>query len=270
MNVVAALLFELVEEPGREAVLALWRGRSLDILEPARTRATRALSLAVLLGVLTVQYAVWALGSVPAVEEARVAEVLGPGSPDIVQAHVTVPAVDGREPRVRLPEAWRLGPTGDRRAPPSLLVFVDGVAVPFQGARPPVDAGNVAYYRRPRAEYLSLQIPGTARLTIVNHAPLVALALTWSHLREATTALLAPLVLLLAAAAVAHGSRTRIPAPRISLALASALLVLWLVGGFHLQPWGPLVLVLEIAALASVVVARGTASPGGPALPAGG
>jgi peptidoglycan/LPS O-acetylase OafA/YrhL len=268
MNLVAALLFELVEEPGREAVLALWQRRSRDIREPARSRASRALSLGVLSGIVAVQYGVWAVARLPAVDEARVAEMLGPDSPDIVQTEVTVPAADGREPRVRLPEAWRLGPIGDRRAPPSLLVFADGVAVPFQGARPPVDAGSVAFYRRPRAEYLSLQIPGTARLTIVNHAPLVAAALAWSRLREAATARLAPLVLILVAGAVAYRSRAWIPAPRISLAVASALLVLWLVGGFHLQPWGPLVLILEIAALAAIAVSRGTASPEGDAPPA--
>jgi peptidoglycan/LPS O-acetylase OafA/YrhL len=270
MNLVAALLFELVEEPGREAVLALWRQRSPGILEPARTGVARALSLAVLLGILAVQYAVWAFGTLPAVDEARVADALGTDSPDIVRADVTVPADDGREPRVRLPATWRLGPRGDRRAPLSLLVFVDGVAVPFQGALPPVDGGNVAYYRRPRAEYLSLQIPGSARVTIVNHAPLVALALTWSRLRAATTPLLAPFVLLLVVGAAAHRShRAWIPAPRFSLALASALLVLWLVAGFHLQPWGPLVLILEVVALAGVVATR-RASPGDPALPAAG
>lgn len=160
---------------------------------------------------------------------------------------------------------------GDRRAPLSVLVFVDGDAVPFQGARPPVDADNVAYYRRPRAEYLSLQIPMSARVTIVNHAPLVALSLTWSGLREAPPLLLAPFALLLVGGAVAYGSRrTWMVAPRISLALASGMLVVWLVGGFHLQPWGPVVLVLEIAALAGVVVARGAAPPEDPALrPAG-
>ncbi|MET0555652.1 MAG: acyltransferase [Vicinamibacteria bacterium] len=268
MNVVAALLFELVEEPGREAVLAAWRRRSLDVREPARTRAARALSLFVFGGLLTVQYAVWAFARLPAVEEARVAEVLGPDSPDLVRAEVTVPPDDGREPRVRLPEAWRLGPVGDRRAPPSLLVFADGVAVPFQGARPPRGAADVAYYRRPRAEHLSLQIPASARLTIVNHGPLVALALSWSRLRDTAAAWLAPLVVLLAAGIAAHRSRREwLLAPRLSLALASALLVLWLAGGFHLQPWGPVVLVLEIAFLSAIARARGALPPEGAPLP---
>ena len=269
MTLVAALLFELVEEPSREAILALWKRRSLGGLEPARTGGARALSLAVLLGILAVQGAVWTFGRLPAPAEARVAEVLGPGSPDVVRADVTLPA-DGREPRVRLPAGWRLGPVGDRRAPLSLLVFVDGVAVPFQGARPPVDAGDVAYYRRPRADYLSLQITRPARVTIVNHAPLVALALGWSHVREAALTLLAPVVLLLLAGVAAYRRRTWVLAPRFSLAVASALLVLWLVGGFHLQPWGPLVLVLEFVALAGVAVRRGAASSRGPALPVAG
>jgi peptidoglycan/LPS O-acetylase OafA/YrhL len=264
MSLVAALLFELVEEPCRDAVLALWRRRSFAVLEPAPEpapgRSGRALSLAVLLGLVGVQYAVWAFGRLPLVDEARVAAVLGPDSPDVVHARVTVPSDDGREPRVRLPEAWRLGPVGDRRAPPSLLVFVDGVSVPFQGARPPVDAADVAYYRRPRAEYLSLQIPATARLTIVNHAPLVALALVGSHVREGAMRLLAPFALLLLAGAVAYRSRARLPATRTSLALSSAALVLWLVGGFHLRPWGPLVLLLEIAALAAILATRGVSA----------
>jgi peptidoglycan/LPS O-acetylase OafA/YrhL len=263
MSLVAALLFELVEEPCRDAVLALWRGRSLAVLEPAPGRSARALSLAVLLGLVGAQYGVWAVASLPAVDEARVAAVLGPDSPDVVHTQVTVPSEDGREPRVRLPEAWRLGPIGDRRAPPSLLVFVDGAAVPFQGARPPVDAADVAYYRRPRAEYLSLQIPGTARLTIVNHAPLVALALVGSHVREGAVRLLAPFGLLLLAGAVAYRSGAGMPAPRMSLALSSALLVLWLVGGFHLRPWGPLVLLLEVAALAAILATRGVSATRG-------
>jgi hypothetical protein len=108
-------------------------------------------------------------------------------------------------------------------------------------------------------------------VTIVNHAPLVALALTWSHLEEATAVLLAPFVLFVVAGAAAHRShRAWMPAPRCSLALASVLLVLWLVCGFHLQPWGPFVLILEIVVFSVVVATRPATSSGSPAQPAAG
>ena len=261
MSLVAALLYELVEEPARETILALWRKRSLLGLAQARTRAARASSLAILLGALAAQHAAWALGALAPVDVTRVERVLGDGSPDVVRATVTLPAPDGREPRVRLPAAWRLGPSGDRRAPRSLLVFVDGKPVPFQGARPPAGPEAVAYYRRPRAEYLSLQIEEGAQVTVVNRAPLVALVLAGSGVMEAPLMILGPFLLLaVAAVAVYRHRQASIWAPRFSLAFATALAAAWLISGVHLEPWAPLVLAVEGAALAALAVIRRPAS----------
>jgi peptidoglycan/LPS O-acetylase OafA/YrhL len=257
MSLVAALLFEVVEEPAREAVLALWRKRSLAALPPARTARAHRLSLAILLGGLLAQPVFWVLGSLPPVEEVRVVRVLGAPSDHLVRA-IVPPAIDGgREPRVRLPASWRLGRIGDRRAPLSLLVFVDGQPVRFLGVRLPADDGASAYYRRPGTEYLSLQVDPPATVTVVHHAPPVAAALAWSRLMESPATVIAVLLLLAAAAAAVWRSRGSVLwEPRISLAFAVALAMAWLAFGIHRQPWAPLVLALELAALGWAVLAR--------------
>jgi hypothetical protein len=261
MSLVAALLFEVVEEPAREIVLALWRKRSLSALPPARTARAHRLSLAILLGGLVAQHVLWVLGSLPPVEERRVVRVLGAPSDHVVRA-IVPPAVDGgREPRVRLPAWWREGRIGDRRAPLSVLVFVDGQPVRFLGVGLPADDGASAYYRRPGTEYLSLQVDPPATVTVVHHAPLVAAALAWSRLAEAPVIVTA-LVLLLAAAALAV-SRSRRPLlwePRFSVAFAVCLAVAWPALGIHLQGWAPLVMAMELAALGWIVLSRRTAA----------
>jgi peptidoglycan/LPS O-acetylase OafA/YrhL len=260
MNVVSALLFELVEEPGRETILALWRARSGRSLVPARGGRARCLSLAILLGGLAAQHTAWALATLAPIDAARVERVLGSDSRDVVRVTVGKPNT-GREPRVRLPSRWRLGPAGDRRAPPSLLVFVDGNPVTFLGAQPPEGPEAVAYYRRPRAEYLSLQIEPPAAVVVVNQGPLVALALAWSRLVEAPIALGAPLPLLAAAGFVWWTRRRWIWAPRSSLALAASLATAWVISGIHLQPWAPLALSVELLFLAWLASSRGAAPP---------
>src|SRR5262249_20798133 len=62
MTAVSALLFELVEEPGRVTLLALWKRRSLDA---ARTRLAGNASLAILLAALCAQHALWAVETLP-------------------------------------------------------------------------------------------------------------------------------------------------------------------------------------------------------------
>ena len=50
--------------------------------------------------------------------------------------------------------------------------------------------------------------------------------------------------------------------PRITLSLAIGLVTAWLVSGAHLQPWAPVVLALELAAVIGLVVAgREAAEP---------
>ena len=260
MSLVAALLFEVVEEPAREAVLALWRKRSLSALPPARTARAHRLSLAILLGGLLAQHFLWVLGSLPPVEETRVARVLGPQSGHVVRAIVPPAVPGGREPRVRLPASWRLGRIGDRRAPLSVLVFVDGQPVRFLGVGLPDGDDASAYYRRPGTEYLSLQVDPPATVTVVHHAPAVAVALAWSRLRESPLVVIAVLLLLTAAGVGVYRSRRPVLwDPRISLAFAVGLAIAWLAYGIHLQAWAPLVLALELAALGWIVLARRTA-----------
>jgi hypothetical protein len=259
MDLVAAMLFELVEEPARETILGLWRKRSPRGPGAGRMASlARVLAPAILLGALTIQHLVWALGSTRLADDERILEVLGEASPDIVQTTVAVPAADGREPRVRLPASWRSGPIGDLRAPRSLLVFVDGEPVPFLGARPPAGPETAAYYRRPRAEYLSLQLEDDATVTVVHRPPLVALRLALSRLAKSRVAAWTPLLLLAAAAFALFRIRGRLPwGPRVSLALGAASLTTFLVSGIHLQAWAPLVVALEAAALVALVIFGG-------------
>jgi peptidoglycan/LPS O-acetylase OafA/YrhL len=247
MSVVAALLFELVEEPARRTVLALWRQRSLPT---AQSSLGRGLSAAILLAALAAQHTLWAVCALPAADEAAVVEQLGPGSQHLVRAAVPEPAAEGTEPRVQLPASWWRGPRGDRLSPRSLLVFVDGKQVPFLGVRPEAGAEPYAYYRRPRTDYLSLEIDPPAMVTVVNHAPLVALALTWSRVAKAPLLPVVPLVLLAGAAFAAfRNRRAGFWKPQFSLAVAAALLVAWIFCGLHLYWWAPLALGLELAAL---------------------
>jgi len=260
MSLVAALLFEVVEEPVRETVLALWRKRSLVSPASVETRRRRVLSILLLVGALATQHALWALGSLPPVDEARVRQVLGPDSPDVLRATPQAASVEGRSPRVRLPVSWRRGPIGDLRAPRSLLVFADERPVPFVGTGTATSEAY-AYYRHGRAYDLSLQMAVPARVTVVNHAPGVALALTWSRLVEAPVALMAPLLLLGAAGLVSLSRRSEVWTPRASLSVAVALVTSWVVSGIHLQRWAPLVLMLELAGLLGLVLSRRMAAP---------
>jgi peptidoglycan/LPS O-acetylase OafA/YrhL len=257
MNVIAAVLFELVEEPARETILAFRRRGSLAALPPARNRLAQGLSVAILFGGLAAQHVVWALASLRPVEETRVMQVLGAESEAVVRANVSPPA-ETRPPRLRLPPSWQEGPVGDRWAPRSLLVFVDGHPVPFLGARPP-DSGEIAaYYHGRRAGQLSLRLAQPAQVTVVNHTPLVALALAWSRLGDAPLLSIAPLLLLgAAAAAVCWSRRSRPWSPRVCLACATCLVLAWLLCGLHLQEWAPLVLLIELTALTWLVLVRG-------------
>lgn len=259
MSLVSALLFELVEEPARQTILAVWRGSSVRALLPARTDRARGLAIAILLGALTLQHGLWTFGAMDPVDEARVERVLGPESGDVLRATIQG-AENGGEPRLWLPETWRRGRPRDQRPPPSLLVFVDGRPVPFLGAQPPAGPEATAYYRRSRAEYLRLRLEPPAVVTAVNLRPRVALALTWSRWAEAPVLGSAP-PLLAVAAFIWWRSRGWIWAPRTCLALAASLVAIWLVAGVYLQPWAPLALALELTALLWVGSSRGTAAP---------
>jgi hypothetical protein len=253
MNVVSALLFELVEEPARETLLDAWRGRPSP---GPRGERRFLLSSAVVVAALLAQYAVWVIASLPPVDEARVDRVLGAGSDQVLRATLVVDPPDRREPRVWLPASWRLGPSSNSRPPFALLVFVDGRAVPFLGTERPTGPEVCAYYRRGRTDYLSFQIDAAARITVVNHTPLAASALAWSRVREAPLFAAFPLALLSAVGFLWWKARLRIWMPRTSLALAVGLTTVWLVSGLHLQPWAPLVLLLEAGVFLFLAAAR--------------
>jgi hypothetical protein len=257
MNLIAALLFELVEEPARETILALRRRGSPSSLPSARNGLARGLSLAILFGGLAVQHAVWTLGSLTPVDETRITQALGGDSGAVVRARVAGPTPEARDPRLRLPPSWQQGPIGDRWAPRSLLVFVDGQPVPFLGARPPDGPEVSAYFHGRRAGQLSLQITRPAFVTVVNHTPLVAMALAWSRFLDAPIVFIAPLLLLGATGyAVYRSHPSRIWAPRVCLACAVCLLLTWLVSGVHLERWAPLALLFELVALSALILSR--------------
>jgi hypothetical protein len=206
------------------------------------------------------QYAAWAVASLESVDHARVMAVLGANAPDVVTAAVVAPEEDcDRDPRVRLPASWRVGPAGDLRAPRSLLVFVDGRPIPFLGVRRPDGDEDVAYYRRPRAEFLSVQVEPPAALTVVNHSATVAASLAWSRLRESPLLLVAPLVALIGLALLLWRRVPSLWPPHTSLALATLLTVGWLVTGLHAMAWAPAVLLVEIALLGGLAYGRGGA-----------
>jgi peptidoglycan/LPS O-acetylase OafA/YrhL len=261
MNLVAALLFELVEEPAREAIVTLSRTRSAAALPVAGTPRAQGLAVAILFGALAAQHVLWGLGSLPPVDEPRVLSVLGAGSPDVVRAAAPAPTAES-EPRVRLPASWQVGAVDDRHAPRALLVFVDGQRVPFLGARAPSGPDAVAYFRGRRSGQLSLHITRPAMVTVVNHAPLVALRLAWSRMAAAPGVSVGPLLALAAAAVVLHTRRSALWSPRTCLAFAVGLVTLWLLTGLYRQRWAPAVLLLELAALTWVALSRRAAAAG--------
>jgi hypothetical protein len=264
MSLVAALLYELVEEPARKTILDLWRRRSLAALPRAQSRWARGAALVIMFGALCAQYAAWALASLPPVDEARVRRVVGAESPHVLAAIASPPTAEGRPPRVRLPVSWRRGPVGDLRAPRSLLVFVEGQPVPFTGTEPFEGPRRSAYYVHGRTDQLNLPVAAPAAVTVVHYAPRVALVLAWSRLVEQPVLHFGPLLLLLGALGLiaAVGPHTGVWRTRITLSVAVGLVMAWFVSGAHLQPWAPFLLGLELAALIGLLLwSRGAPQP---------
>ncbi len=263
ITAVSAILYELVEEPARRAIL---RAGGLERSSPGRTApalvrlgAAAALALS-----LASQSATWAVASV--------SESLGPVTLGEVRA-AGVKARDlmilsaeeltrgpGDVLLVGLPRAWREGWGDDLHAPSRLRVFADGTALPFF-RREPGDRDNVAFFRRPRAAMLSVRAEGAPdRLVVVRESPVVSANVLLARLRSlpheavAVAALFAAVLIL---SMIALGARS--PSPRVILAAALASIVAWRALELYDRPWGPVLLAAECAALMLVAVRAASA-----------
>jgi peptidoglycan/LPS O-acetylase OafA/YrhL len=286
MTLVSALLYELVEEPGRRLVLRLWSPgerrpprRHAPSEGPSRARAARRWALAaVVAAAALVQAGAWAGArahawrGLPTLAEAHQA---ASGLGDRVAAGQSIVLrrePEGTSPRVAIPESWMIGPEDDRRAPPSLLVYVDGEPVPFNRRLAEADLASPAgaHYRRPRTTFVELRLPPGAAptdVTLVRHDPLVAARLLARRV-AAQPALLAAVAAAAAAGAAAgwllHGWwRPRLrPAAALALAASTA----FLLAGVHVYGWAPLLIALELLALGALALAskraRGAGRPG--------
>lgn len=248
VTAVSALLFELVEEPARETLLALWRGRSLREAAPVRRRAL-GFSVAILLALLAGQHAAWWGHRLEPPGEAALERALGRDSSAVLHAELLDPPPDGKGPRVTIPDEWLQGRPGKLHGPEALLVYVDGRPVPFLGTGTPGEEPASAYYRWRRAPFLSLDVPLPARVTVVDLDLGVELALARARLAENPLPLALPLLLLCGAGLLWWRRGGACWSPRTSLAAGSALTFLWLVSEAYQQPWAPLLLPLEALVL---------------------
>jgi peptidoglycan/LPS O-acetylase OafA/YrhL len=248
VTLVSALLFELVEEPARETLLALWRGRSLREPAPVRRRAL-GLSVTILLAVLVGQHAAWWGYGLEPPTEAALERALGGDSSAVLHVELLEAPPDGKGPRVTIPGEWLRGRPGKLHGPEVMLVYVDGRPVPFLGIDTPGDHPASAYYRWRRAPFLSLDVPLPARVTVVDLDLGVALALARARIAEDPLPAALPLLLMGGAGLLWWHRGGPCWSPRTSLAAGSALTFLWLVSEAYQQPWAPLLLAIEALVL---------------------
>lgn len=261
MTAVSALLYELVEEPGRRLVLrVLGRGER----RAPRRAPVWALVCVVLLPAF-VQIAAWAEAhasarrGLPTIDESRRAAV---SLPDRI---VTVPAdglparavQDGVVRRVPIPDRWMIGSGDDRRAPPSLLVYADGAPVPFdRRAEEVADEPAGAHFRGPRATFVDVRTPHgdtPGRLTLVRHDPVFAMALFAVRVGSAPGLLLTiAATVVLAAAVAASAFRRWRPGFRSAASAALACCALFLLAELHALAWAPAIVVAEMLAVAAL------------------
>ena len=284
MTLVSALLYELVEEPGRKLVLRLWhRGRPASRSpaasgdRPAPEAPAWAVAAAVA-ALAVVQAGAWAGARAhawqgpPTLAEAQ--RAAGPLEDRVASQPVVARAgPDGPSHRVPIPEGWMIGGEDDRRAPPSLLVYMEGQPVPFhRRAEDALSSPPSAYYRRPRTVFVELHVPASdppTRVTLVLQDPLLAGRLLAQRV-TAWPSLLGAIGLAAAGAAAAgwlfhrrHRLHFRTVA---SLALLAA--TVFILGGAHLLSWAPLVIAAEMLLLFIPARARAAAPPA-PDHPAG-
>jgi peptidoglycan/LPS O-acetylase OafA/YrhL len=282
MTLVSAFLYELVEEPGRKLVLRVWRRGKSASGSPAastehRPRETPAWAfVATVAAVAVVQAGAWAGArahawqGLPSLAEAQ--RAAGPLEDRVVSPSVVARAgSDGPSHRVPIPESWMIGAGDDQRAPPSLLVYLDGRPVPFHRRAeglPPSPAS--AYYRRPRTSFVELSVPASAvpsEVTLVLHDPPLAARLLAQRLASRPSLLGA--VALAAAGAAGAGwllHQRRRPRFRTVASLAVLAASVFLLTGAHQQSWALVAVAAEILLLGGLAVltparARAAARP---------
>jgi peptidoglycan/LPS O-acetylase OafA/YrhL len=271
MTLMSAAFYELVEEPARKLILRL---AGLEKPEraaaPARasSRGVRLATAGVLAFSLAAQCATWAVSSL--------SRSLGPVTLEELRAaglretdHISVSAGDARWGRdvllVGVPRRWREGWGNDLRAPSGLHVFLEGKPIPFSRREPPGEH-VAAFFRGPRAEHLALRVTGVPdELIVARECPIVMTRVHTARLVAApreTAAVVALFGIVLALGF--FGLRTL--APRTSILVALALLLVWTVLELYGETWAIALVVAECAAVAGL--AAGATSGRLPPLPA--
>jgi hypothetical protein len=192
----------------------------------------------------------------PSFEE--ITRLVGPGSPDLVQADLATAGHKSGDPALRavvLPGAWMSGP--DRQRPPrALLVFVDGRAVRFERTelrQARAASETIAFYNRPRTPVLLIRCGGERPCrdaTVVRTGPVKSVAVLASRLRVSD--------LLLVLVGTAASTWLGILACRglgrgrlvLCIAAAAAALGLWVVLKLPSTPWSGHMISAQLLALA--------------------
>jgi peptidoglycan/LPS O-acetylase OafA/YrhL len=283
MTLVSALLYELVEEPGRRLVMRVWpRGKARDSKPKAATRGRRDTpawaSVLIVSVAAMMQAAAWA--------GARSATRRGP--PTLAESQgaarsfgdriVVLPAqrleprvvAQGTRHRIPIPETWMIGTASDRRAPPSLLVYADGQPIPFERRAAGVAASPPsAHLRGPRTTFVELHMPRgalPAEVTVVRHDPLLAGTLFARRIAGSAW----PLGIIGMALAAAIGCarlsfRGWRPGFRASAAVALMACTIFILCEVHVAPWAPAIMAAELLAVCVVARIKRRPAPAHPA-----
>lgn len=267
MTAVSALLYELVEEPGRRLVLRLWpSGTARASKTPASTDRRRGAPLWALVlvafGAVSLQVAAWVggrvavrRGSTTLTEAESACQVLSDRLVAVSASTLERRAIPGgTRYRIPIPETWMIGTPNDRRAPPSLLVYADREAIAFGRPSGGHASQAAAYLRGPRTTSVELELPQgvvPSRVTLVRHDPLTAGTLFVRRIADSVSWFG---VIGVAVAAVSAGLSFRSWRPGLRPAAAFALVAcaLFVALEIHLQSWAPVVVTMEVVALLSL------------------
>jgi peptidoglycan/LPS O-acetylase OafA/YrhL len=276
MNAVAALLFEVVEEPARRALLRLWSlhkgavARLSPEFPPMPHRDRRlaallavALLLAVQQGARAVHVAHAALGD-PTLDQVR--RVLGDDR-ILVASPQEGRDGDGEGYRVALPRRWMEGPSAERRAPTNLLVYADDLPLAFvsgEEARALQARGEpAASYKRPRTLVVAVSGVRVERaLTVVLQDSLGWLRVHYARLRESPQVLWAAVLSWISAVAILGIVLLGHRPVRLERALRMGLFVTaaWLAFGGYATPWALGLFVLGAALTLAAALVTPTTS----------
>jgi peptidoglycan/LPS O-acetylase OafA/YrhL len=272
MNAVAALLFEVVEEPARRAVLRIWSLRRGAVAQlsperaPAPTRTRRLVALGVLAALLAVQQGARAIHVAhvaegePSLDEVR--RLLGE---DRILATSPEDARDGDGEgyRMALPRRWMEGPSAERRSPTRLLVYADDRPLAFLSgaeARALQARGQpAASYKRPRTLVVAVSGVRVERaLTVVLQDSPGWLRVQQARLLERPQALLAAFLWWLGGVAALGALLLRVEHARPDRALRMGVVVTvaWLALDGYAAHAAPLLFLLGVLAVAAVAQVR--------------